>query len=315
MPGNAIVAKLGRKACRVLESVGLLSVPPMDCVLHLGAHKTGTTLIQGFMQDNPAIMKANRIRALPHAQIRAHLSYEYHKDATVVSAWLADRMASAERNKVRHFVFSFEQALGPMFEGGKGLYPQASENLTALAMFFAGRPVTIIYAIRDQADFIESNYIQHVQLGFAPDFRTYLSRIDMNHLSWASEIAKIRTAFPAAKICVVPFGTVIRKGQAAFLAHFFSLFTNADPKRFGNFAYESQQNISLGDKGLEIALAINRMGLTREERLRFRHVLQTHFSNRKYPRPQLLTEEERHWLAARYHDENRTLATHPPISD
>jgi hypothetical protein len=103
------------------------------------------------------------------------------------------------------------------------------------------------------------------------------------------------------------FEQEIALGQSAYLRRFIESFMPIDPVRWRGFEYEPIQNPSVGSKGLEIALAINHFTETTAERKLVRAFLQTHFSNRTYPRPALLEESERNGLNERYDDENMAL--------
>ena len=89
----------------------------------------------------------------------------------------------------------------------------------------------------------------------------------------------------------------IREGQDAYLRYFFSL---ADPELDLPIAYERLSNASISGKGLDLARAANRYLHSGPDRKTLRIFLQTHFSNRDYPRPVLLSDEQKQWLQDRY---------------
>jgi hypothetical protein len=67
------------------------------------------------------------------------------------------------------------------------------------------------------------------------------------------------------------------------------------------------RNPSISGKGLRMALGANPHLRTGEERKLMRVFLQKHFSNVRYPRPVLFSDEQRQWLRERYGAEYERL--------
>ena len=106
----------------------------------------------------------------------------------------------------------------------------------------------------------------------------------------------LRDAFGAENVEIMDFRR-IKEGQDAYLRYFFSL---ADPGLDVPIAYSPTRNASISARGLDLALAANRFLTNGTERKSMRVFLQTHFSNRDYPRPVLLSDEQKHSLQQRY---------------
>ncbi|MCF3640928.1 hypothetical protein LXM94_13200 [Rhizobium sp. TRM95111] len=290
--------------------------PAGTIVLHLGAHKTGTTLIQDYMRLNTPLLMRNGVSFVPRRRTFDLFGFGDAAKVTAGVETLRQDVANAWDAGCRHFIISHEDMLGrPVMAGRDGLYPRKHQALGALAREYGEDEVVIVFYLRHQDEFIESYYLQRINEGAAMSFDEWLGGIDTTKLSWRTVLDSIRDAFPKAKIEVRMFADEISGGQSRFIERFFSCFGTFDREAFEDFAFDNSVNISLGDKGLEMALHINRVVTTKKERELVRRFLQTHFSNRDYPRPVLLGPEQREALRNIYAAENARLVNTPPVKE
>lgn len=277
----------------------------MRVIMHFGAHKTGTSLVQKFMRDRPRLMTRNRIAAIDRTTTGQLIGWGTERHLQ------RDDLATAldtTRRGTRHLVISHENSLNrPLLPGGAGLYPRARQNAERIRSSLGGRPALAVYYIRTQPAFIESYYLQTIHEGAYHTFADWFAPFNEADLSWRPVRDALVAAFGKENVILHSFEDEMARGQAAFLAGFFSSFSalgSAPPRRFD---YAPLRNPSIGNLGLKIALAANPYLSTPSQRRKMRKFLQRQFSNRHYPRPQLLDECTRAEMAARYQAENMEL--------
>lgn len=270
------------------------------CILHLGAHKTGTSLIQKFIRDQPDVV----------AELGA--AFISRSDTNHVIGWgeipqqdpsLLRQSINIAAENVDLVILSHENSLGrPLRPGRSGLYPGASASIRGIkdAVDFDAK---IIYYLRDQADFLESYYLQTVHEGSYATFGDWLKGIDLNELSWEPLVASLKDNFGSENVVIADFA-YITAGQDAFIERFLD-FVKPDhgiiPK------YSAKRNFSLSQQGLDIALAVNPLLESAHERRTTRKFLQRHFNNSQSARPSLLTALQKSELESLYRDQNRKL--------
>lgn len=280
----------------------------MIVVLHLGAHKTGTSLIQKYMRDRHKIMRRNRIAFLQRSDGNKVIGWGKDKK---LSQGLPQLRRSIQRSawlRRRAYVISHENALGrPFLESENSLYPNAEALAHQIAGGLTDRRKIAIYYIRDQAAFLESYYLQTIHQGDHHLFDDWVkSKLD-GSLSWAPLYRGLCKALGKENVLLKNFGDQIRNGQSAYLSDFFGSFMQVDAGRFDNFEYPVLRNPSVGDLGLELALKINPHLKSKIARRNARDFLQQHFSNASFPRPTLLGEERKHVLQSQYLSENQDI--------
>lgn len=272
----------------------------MRIYVHLGVHKTATTLIQNFLHKNEKKLKKHRISSMLLRECM-----------TMVGPWakgLAKRDAAEFQNHIKgiadsgtqSLVISCEDLIGSPFPGGRkaGLYPNASENMQGFYDLLGDRYTIhpIIY-LRPQAEFIQSWYLQLVNKGSDETFPRWFERQKNANFSWEPLVSGL-DRISNGMLKVRDFRS-ISNGSTKYaedFCHFFNGPANLEmPKT-------KIQNPGLGDKGLELALKINKM-LTQAERMKVRRFLQKNFSNKDYPRPVLFTPEEIENVNGRYREE------------
>ena len=290
----------------------------MIVVLHLGAHKTGTSLIQKYMRDRPEVMRQNRIEALSRSSGDELIGWGQDK---ILSKGLPIIRKKIRRSALQfrsRYVLSHENALGkPFAASGDTLYPDAAALARRIADGLTGkrkiadslivkRKAAVFY-IRDQASFLESYYLQTIHEGKYHLFDDWVKPMLGGSLSWAPLYRGLCEALGKENVLLKDFGGQIRAGQANFLSDFFDSFMHVDAEKFQNFEYPALRNPSIGDLGLEFALKINPYLKSKQEQKLARNFLQQVFSNVDYPRPVLLSEEQKQALKVQYMAENQEL--------
>ncbi|SIT74330.1 hypothetical protein SAMN05421665_0031 [Yoonia rosea] len=197
-----------------------------DVILHLGAHRTGTTSLQ-FQLDNAA---------LPHVGVSALTPPRTDKrtDDGLRSAF-AD-FQRLRKNPLRAFVrlrmhrnikrlmlarttkrvvVSDEMFLGPIFgQDGTSIYPEAEKWLKDCAAFLGPSVSEIHLVVRSYADFLTSAYaMRAVYAKGVGDLRIYQKELVRCRRGWPEVVADIRAAFPGRSIRVWVFPDNLKENR------------------------------------------------------------------------------------------------------
>jgi len=281
-------------------------------VVHVGAHKTATSLVQKFLRDEPQQAIPRGLRYISRAETNELIGWG---DKVVAAPSLLRTRIGEEccTTGARYVFVSHENTLGEPFVAGQpGLYSDAARCVKGLAKALRGFDARIVLSIRPQAEFLESYYLQSIHEGGHLTFNEWLAGIDVDSISWLPVVEAITSAIGVDRLVIVDFRD-LRLGQDAFLRGFFE---RAMPGLEIDPHYDTVRNPSISAKGLQMALAMNQHLADAHERKAARKFLQQHFSNRKYDRPVLLSDEQRARLSARYDEEydmlTRTLKDQAP---
>jgi hypothetical protein len=269
-------------------------------ILHFGAHKTGTSLIQKFMRDRKEILS------------RLGIVFVSRSESDELIGWgtkfrtnpkpLQQQVHSLAESGCRYIVISHENSLGkPFSQGSCGLYNKSGEQINAFAEALSNYDLTFIYYIRRQWEFVESYYIQTVHQGSSKTFKEWYTSIGGSaNLSWRPLVENLRMIQGGSTI-IKDFGTLVENGQEWYLKDFFECFI--DTESIPPVEYKSKRNISVGETGLKMLRAANMFTDTAAERKLLRKFFQLHFNNLNYPRPNLLNPEEQMRIKEKYASE------------
>jgi hypothetical protein len=267
--------------------------------VHVGAHKTGTTVVQQYLRSHVRHLARQRVRYVGRTQLTPCVGWGErlveHPDA------VAALLAGFARNPwYRTLIASHENIVGhPFVPGRPGLYPAAGPMLESLHGVLGGYRHKIVISVRPQHELIESYYLQSVKLGRTTPFRRWLTGIDLDALSWRPLVARLDATFGAEAVEIIDF-RLIRQGGQQYVRHFLG---RIDPRIRVDPLWERSANPSLSAQGLQIALAANRQAATLQDRAALRKHVQRHYSNRTQPRPVLLGESLTRELEQRYADD------------
>lgn len=212
---------------------------------------------------------------------------------------LQEKIRSLAENGCRYIIISHENSLGkPFGKGSRGLYDSSTEQIRAFAEALSSYDLTFIYYIRNQWELVESYYIQTVQQGSCKTFNEWYASIGgSTNLSWKPLVENLKRVQGGAKI-VKDFTTLVENGQEWYLRDFFSCF--AAPENIPPIEYKAKRNISVGEPGLKMLREANKFAKTITERKLLRKFFQKNFNNLKYPRPHLLSPEEKIKIKDKY---------------
>lgn len=248
-------------------------------ILHFGAHKTGTSLIQKYLRDNLKKCHAAGIWFMPRSDGNVFIGWGGKRTLEHGLRGLKSAIDAADAAGARYYIISHENSLGrPIRKGKLGLYPDAN-NIRHLHKAIGNRNVRIIYYIREQAEFLQSYYLQTIHEGGAERFKNFVARVDLDKISWLSVYAVLCDVFGAENVALRYFDDDISQGQSRFLLMFFRSVIDTDLSPFEDFKYQPIRNPSISWVGLRLSLFLNPLLKTRKSKRTLRYYMQKYFSN------------------------------------
>ncbi|RME16731.1 MAG: hypothetical protein D6801_04940 [Alphaproteobacteria bacterium] len=182
----------------------------MELVLHIGAHRTGTTALQQMLAGQGEVLAGAGARALVHGEIETRLP-GFAAIANGGDTGPARAALEAEARGMRCLLISEENMIGDMGWNlrSASFYWRARRKLAAYAAFFGRAPARIALGIRSYARYWISAHAKELSyrdvsrsglVRFA-DIRDRLAEIERG---WCDLVADIREVFPDSRILVCP---------------------------------------------------------------------------------------------------------------
>lgn len=207
----------------------------MKLLLHLGAHRTGTTALQNSLQRRPRILRDAGIafwgpRTMRRGKRKAYIpgvagaSAARREDLAPVVAEFATAFEKEQAAGMSTLLVSDENILGAMRDNYRGatLYADARARLMALAGLLPGPPARIFLCVRDYADYAVSIHAHLATRMAVGDFDTdRLQHMGDRH-GWRSVVGDIRSVFPDARISLwryVGRAAAVRGSIGVMLGH------------------------------------------------------------------------------------------------
>lgn len=194
---------------------GLIAV---EICLHLGAHRTGSTSLQVFMNTNRVALARARTAIWGPGRTRTGLFEGLIRDPNGLNdahLKLAERSVGrirlqinrAVENGMRRVVVSEENMIGTMVHNLRqdALYGQVQPRLKRFVPAFAGHDLRIGIAIRTYEDYWASALAFRIKGGEAFPTAKRLNALAQQPRRWRHVIADISGAFPRAPITVWSF--------------------------------------------------------------------------------------------------------------
>lgn len=268
---------------------------PKVVVAHLGAHKTATSLVQQFFDQEQESFAEQGLHYISRGTVKPAITWgnKVEKDPKLLNDLLKSR---AKKVQGDYLMFSNENALGRPLKRKPGLYPASRRFIPAYLKAFDGFQPRIVYTVRPPWEFLESYYMQMINQGYHKRFNQFLKRVDLHELSWRPMVEQMIETFGRENVVIQDF-SLIRQGQDVFISEF--LRRAVAPGIEAPNTYSTVHNASLSQRGLRIAMRVNPL-LKGCERGLVRRFLQAHFSNQNEPRPELLTPDLKAELIERY---------------
>ncbi|THH35798.1 hypothetical protein E4Z66_11995 [Aliishimia ponticola] len=189
----------------------------MDVILHIGAHRTGSTTFQAYMRQNTDVLAKSEIAFWGPRRTRNGLfSGLIPEQAKAKPAKKAQdraegrvqlRLAQAEQSGKTALILSDENMLGSVRGNIRdmALYPQTAERLAHFARAFDGKITRIAMSIRAQDRYWSSAIAYGVMRGHPIPGRDKLRSIASSQRSWRDVITDLSEALPGVEINVMPY--------------------------------------------------------------------------------------------------------------
>ncbi len=266
--------------------------------LHVGAQKTGSSMIQGLLRvAQPQLKRVSILFDHVGSGLGVRLKAASPLAADERDHW--QRVFTANLGKVpeRTVVLSSENFFGSYERG----YPNTRAIAEDLRVIFSAFDVRIIAYTRRQDTFIESCYHQLVKEGAGFSFSEYKDQCGIHSYKWHELLDRYTAVFGAGSVTAFPYEIV--RDREKFVTSFFCLLGIDFSIPFKAIA---PVNPAYSKKGLRIALLCNSF-LDEKERARLHE-----FLAREFPKPRgesfgLFEPDERARLLDDYRDANQTL--------
>ena len=163
----------------------------MDLILHLGAHRTGTTALQKVLQARRRLLKLSGVQVLGPSALRS-------------TGWALPERGTG----ISRAVLSDENLIGTMFGNftSSALYPRAAVKLAELAERLPVAPREIFFAIRNYADYWVSAYSHQILIQKLPRLDAARLSASAERWGWSATLSAITRAFPEARLRVWRYG-------------------------------------------------------------------------------------------------------------
>lgn len=181
-----------------------------EILLHIGAHRTGTTSLQQLCSQNRKLLSENGIAfwgpkimrlGARKRWISMHHSTNLNKlelmEKQKIKADVKRQFKAVQNNNHNRLIVSDENFLGTMKKNFDTvtLYPNCKDNLIAYRNLLPRAPSTIIFSIRSYETYWQSTFSFLVTKGWIFDFDKIKPMILSNARGWVEVIKDIRQVF------------------------------------------------------------------------------------------------------------------------
>lgn len=190
----------------------------LEIILHIGAHRTGTSSLQHWMAANAVPLAAAGTVVWGPARTRgglfeglvkhpARVTPEVARAAGRAAAAITAELDGLAATGVTRLIVSEENMLGSIRNNlaEARLYPDATPRLARIAAAFGGRVSRVALAVRGYDDWWSSVLAFAVGRGSSVPAPEALSSLARQREGWPEVARAVQQAFPAAPLTVWPF--------------------------------------------------------------------------------------------------------------
>ena len=270
--------------------------------VHIGAHKTGTSLLQGILSNiAPRLARVGTVYDPASRGLGAFVKN---------NSPLSDEQVEQCRAEIRRrqpagaeqVVWSSESLFGSLFGGYSNIGDVANDLARIVEGLFDS--VTIVAYTRAQEQLVESTYQQHIKQGGQQGFQEFMDGLGGSPYRWDGLLDRYADIFGREHLCVRPFES-IRDPEVDFVGEYMECL--GVPLKFQvDVSQLPVSNPSLSNAGLEI-LRRSSSVLDDQERYRLREFLERSFARRPGERLEAFPLEQREKLMQAYRESNEAL--------
>jgi hypothetical protein len=188
----------------------------MDVILHLDAHRTGSTTFQSYMRRSNTQLSERGLGYWGPQRTRQglfaglmpapHLNI-CHKPPTRAEGRVQIQLTRAARNGARKLMVSDENMIGSVRHNlrNRALYPAIGERMARYASAFDGQVCRIVLNIRAQDLYWSSAMAYGVARGHRMLPVEGFENLVASRRTWRNVITDLSCALPNTEICVLPF--------------------------------------------------------------------------------------------------------------
>jgi hypothetical protein len=184
-------------------------------VLHVGAHRTGTTALQLWLGQNRRALRSAGLEFWALDSFRRWLAAGLYggpdtaarQGKRIAAARIRAEAALLAREGIARLIVSEENMIGSV--GGnltaRGFYPDARVRLAQFRDAFATMPVRVILCIRSQADYWASALAYAVATGRAVPDAGLLQTLAEAPRGWSALAGELCATFPGSDILIADY--------------------------------------------------------------------------------------------------------------
>lgn len=188
----------------------------MKVILHVGAHRTGTTSFQHYVRDHAGDLLdqgigfwgPNRTRKSVFPGLFRETTFgQVEKTSLRAVGRVGLHLQRADRHELSHLLVSDENMLGTARHNLRScqLYPAAGERMARLHQAFEGRITRVILSLRCQDHWWASAAAMTVARGHPVPSAQRRDEIATDPRTWRDVITDLACALPDVDIHVMPF--------------------------------------------------------------------------------------------------------------
>jgi len=176
----------------------------MEIILHIGAHRTGSSAIEAVLAANQDALRAAGVELWRPAALRRMEAFRINRGQPVSEAARAALAEHLEQRGGSTALLTEENMIGRIegnLERGH-FYSYAAARLALYRDLLPVAPRRIGIGIRDYADFFVSSYAYVMAERPQPPFEELAPRLARVQRGWIDLVGDVRRVFPEAEILV-----------------------------------------------------------------------------------------------------------------
>ncbi|WP_246253470.1 hypothetical protein [Sulfitobacter maritimus] len=201
----------------------------MDVILHIGAHRSGTTSFQRYLRDSQADLSARGIGFWGPARVRQSVFPGLFPGPAVArgrdpvrraEGRVQMQVAQCHAQGLRQLLISDENMIGSARQclRSAALYPAIGERMARIGSAFGGRIKRVVLSVRAPDLWWASAAAYTIGRGHpVPSAQTF-DTIAQNPRSWRDVVTDLACALPETEIRVTPFEQFGGQPDALFTA-------------------------------------------------------------------------------------------------